>query len=244
VVREGLKNRSFSDDVVKQIVSRVQEIEHVRPLHACVSWVYQAIESLKENDHPYEREEWASAIAVVEASLRRVYEDFMQLGYVKAWLEKHDSFWSLFDDSDRLEAIAAFLRSGASLNLLQELMALGERIGMNDGISLLAKSAMVDPGLSDQTHYVAYGHSHVFVQRALSIRNGQENVYFNSGTWRPRFVQADNHKDFVSWKEMSYLLFYSSEEDLVKGNEKRDKGVSFETWSGTKLKAQRGVSET
>jgi len=235
-VRNRLRGQGLDNETVEHVVKHIQRIEHVRPLHACISWVLQAIEELKESDCELQEDQWDTVVETVESSLRQVYDEFLELDYVKEWMSKHERLLTPFDDTDKLEAIGDFLRSGASLNLLQNLMALGEKLGINDGVSSLAKNAQLDPSITDQIHYIAYGHSHVFAQRAMRVENRQEKVYFNSGTWRPRFVQADNHRDFVSWKEMSYLVYYGPDEDLIKGNAHRNKGVSFETWAGTKLK--------
>jgi hypothetical protein len=52
-----------------------------------------------------------------------------------------------------------------------------------------------------------------------------EQVYLNTGTWRSRHFRATQNKSFISWKNMTYVVFYKKEE--------REAGFPlFETWTG------------
>jgi hypothetical protein len=78
--------------------------------------------------------------------------------------------------------------------------------------------------------FIVYGHTHHYeivplqsVQRGDNVTN---QVYINSGTWRPVHELAKLHpsqKQFVGYHVMTYLAFF-------KGNER--KGRAFETWTG------------
>lgn len=78
--------------------------------------------------------------------------------------------------------------------------------------------------------FIVYGHTHHYeivplqsVQRGGNVTN---QVYINSGTWRPVHELARFHptqKQFVGYHVMTYLAFF-------KGNER--KGRAFESWTG------------
>ena len=78
--------------------------------------------------------------------------------------------------------------------------------------------------------FIVYGHTHHYeivplqsIQTAGTVTN---QIYINSGTWRPVHELARFHpgqKQFVGYDVMTYLAFF-------KGNER--KGRSFESWTG------------
>jgi len=78
--------------------------------------------------------------------------------------------------------------------------------------------------------FIVYGHTHHYELIPLqSVQRGNRSVdqiYLNSGTWRPVHELAQFHpgqKHFVSYHVMTYLAFF-------KENER--KGRAFESWSG------------
>jgi hypothetical protein len=48
----------------------------------------------------------------------------------------------------------------------------------------------------------------------------------NTGTWRGRYTKATRDGSFVSWKNMTYVIFY-------KPDERETPFPVFETWTGT-----------
>lgn len=78
--------------------------------------------------------------------------------------------------------------------------------------------------------FIVYGHTHHYeivplqsVQAGGNVRN---QIYINSGTWRPVHELARFHpsqKQFVGYHVMTYLAFF-------KGDER--KGRAFESWTG------------
>jgi UDP-2,3-diacylglucosamine pyrophosphatase LpxH len=78
--------------------------------------------------------------------------------------------------------------------------------------------------------FIVYGHTHHYeiVPLQTSIRENcvTNQIYINSGTWRPVRELARLHpsqKHFIGYHVMTYLTFF-------KGNERKGKG--FETWTG------------
>ena len=78
--------------------------------------------------------------------------------------------------------------------------------------------------------FIVYGHTHhqeiVPLQSMLNKGAPRNQIYINSGTWRPVHELARFHpaqKQFVGYHVMTYLAFF-------KGDER--KGKAFESWTG------------
>jgi UDP-2,3-diacylglucosamine pyrophosphatase LpxH len=78
--------------------------------------------------------------------------------------------------------------------------------------------------------FIVYGHTHHYeivpLRSAQDGGNAANQIYINSGTWRPVHELARFHpgqKQFVGYHVMTYLTFF-------KGDER--KGRSFESWTG------------
>ncbi len=80
-------------------------------------------------------------------------------------------------------------------------------------------------------NFIVYGHTHQYeIVPLQSVKKGVDvsnQIYINSGTWRPVHELARFHpgqKQFIGYHVMTYLAFY-------KGDER--KGKAFESWTGT-----------
>jgi len=78
--------------------------------------------------------------------------------------------------------------------------------------------------------FIVYGHTHHYELVPLqAVQQGDrsvEQIYINSGTWRPVHELAQFHpgqKHFVGYHVMTYLAFFKNDER---------KGRAFESWSG------------
>ncbi|MBA7552649.1 hypothetical protein ES705_45219 [subsurface metagenome] len=78
------------------------------------------------------------------------------------------------------------------------------------------------------------GHTHAPKIEALALSNNNsksyEYVYLNSGTWRKSYYQCRDKSGFISWRNMTYVIFYTPEE---KSNEL--KSPVFEIWQGAEM---------
>jgi UDP-2,3-diacylglucosamine pyrophosphatase LpxH len=238
-IRRELVAAGIAPDVVDGVATRLQDIEDVRPMHAAVQWIYYTAAEIREKSAlpPAVKQR---VTEIIEDTIPAVYGAFLEMPFVRAWLAEHDRWTTPFDEADKLKALGVLLRHRVSLTGVQLFCAAFEKLGLL-GDDSLARAALDEKLLQDPRsgiHYVTYGHTHTYEQVALRQLEGHEKIYFNSGTWRPRHVQAKNRQDFVGWKEMAYLVFYNEREDPLRRGP-GDKGVSFETWSGTMLKSRR-----
>jgi hypothetical protein len=80
---------------------------------------------------------------------------------------------------------------------------------------------------------VVYGHTHSpqqipLIIRKISKKRENEQVYFNSGTWRKVFDRTafDRKKyDFIGWYVMTLIIFYLEEE--------KEPDRNYEMWSAS-----------
>jgi len=77
--------------------------------------------------------------------------------------------------------------------------------------------------------HVVYGHTHeplvVPLRKVPDSQAPLEQVYLNTGTWRARHWKATQDDSFISWKNMTYVIFYREDE-------RTGSKANFETWTG------------
>ena len=80
--------------------------------------------------------------------------------------------------------------------------------------------------------YVVYGHTHDPKQVPIEVtRNKRKRVYINTGTWRARHRRCEQGDGFITWKNLTYVIFYKAGEKASS----QGQGIeypTFETWSG------------
>ncbi len=243
-VRELLKGR-VRPEVAEGVYAHLQNIENVRPVTAAIPWIWHEAGALGELDlAPGTDDEWQDderehVIDAVSEAAATVGREFMSLPFVERWVKERDK-WG-WDEADELQALSGLLKLGVGMRELSGLMKTydGFRRFAGKHTDPQREGAFGEPGLATtEYHYVVYGHTHEYEQAALRVVEGHEKIYVNSGTWRPRFFLADNREDFVEWKEMTYLVFFTPEEDLG-GYEGHYKGHSMLTWTGSMVKRRR-----
>jgi UDP-2,3-diacylglucosamine pyrophosphatase LpxH len=83
--------------------------------------------------------------------------------------------------------------------------------------------------LPPNIQYVVYGHTHDPLEKPLrtvpSSPAPLQQVYLNTGTWRMRHWKATQDDSFISWKNMTYVIFY-------RDDERTGRKADFETWTG------------
>jgi len=78
---------------------------------------------------------------------------------------------------------------------------------------------------------IVYGHTHNPREELLSVGAKGEPVYYlNSGTWHQKLDAAADGTDFVSHKNMTYVVVYDSDEATTRQHVAQQ---YFETWTGT-----------
>lgn len=198
-----------------RIIENFQEIDNVRPLGAVIEWLLYQVK-----DNP----QWL--VKLIGETVDKVIKDFNNLDFVKAWFNRHDKWFDPFDKADQIQ-IALYILEKFNFFSLDKLFSLAAKVGATkfaDPLSEAApdESALLNPSIS----YVVYGHTHEPLVAPLRIRGNNEQIYLNTGTWRARYQKSVRDNSFISWKNMTYVIFY-------RDNERPGRQADFETWTGT-----------
>jgi hypothetical protein len=79
---------------------------------------------------------------------------------------------------------------------------------------------------------VIAGHTHDPQVALLGVRNGAEQYYIDTGTWRNRVPSTPDKRTFGRVKALTYVLVYGRNEDLGTTPVAGGKTWSFDYWSG------------
>ena len=192
-----------------EFIQGLREIDNVRPLFDIVSWI--------------------------DGLLRRTCPDPLVAKQVKSvWNELAAEFFKI-----------PFVRTHPKVNRMKWAQNLTRAISLSTLTKLVRKfgglfrlpdhpdytNTLREPAFLDRTaRCIVYGHTHQYVLAPLKVATTAQGtlnqVYINSGTWRPYHQLAKSQpqeEQFVPYQLMTYLAFYKDDE---RG------GRRFESWSG------------
>ena len=165
-------------------------------------------------------------IEVIEESVDVVIREFNDLEFAKAWFERHDKWLDPFDKADQIQ-IGLYILEKFKVFSLEKLFSLVTKAGAAKLADPLLEAAPTETVLLDpRIRYVAYGHTHDPLVVPMRVRGDQEQIYLNTGTWRARYQKSVRDNSFISWKNMTYVIFY-------RDDERPGRKADFETWTGT-----------
>ena len=170
-----------------------------------------------------------------ESAIDKAINLFNGLNYVKLWYERHDRWTNPIDEADKIQTFL-FLLTKLKLSTLDEIMHFLDKV---KGLGFFIKDDLREAApkefsqLDPHFRYVVYGHTHdplvAALPSCLPLPGDSlpvEKVYLNTGTWRVRYYQADQDHSFMSWNNMTYVIFYREDE-------RQERKADFETWTGT-----------
>jgi UDP-2,3-diacylglucosamine pyrophosphatase LpxH len=213
---KGIPGLSPADQ--QKIIRNFQEIENVRPLSAVIEWLLYQVQqnrTLKE---------------VIENTVQEVIDYFDSLDFVESWYGRHDKWTDWWDDADKIQAFLFLLRNFKLYRTekLWDLAIKAKDYFVKD--DLLEAAPQEYSHLDSAIRYVVYGHTHdplVSPVRSIPLDPFPlEQIYLNTGTWRGRHFKATQDDSFISWKNMTYVIFYQE-------GERGTPFPVFETWTGT-----------
>jgi len=211
---------NLSSKEQKTLQRNFQEIENVRPFSATLAWLLYRVREDRELKEQ------------IEDSVDQVIHEFNDLQFVKEWYQRHDKWYNPFDEADKIQSALFFLENFKvfSTEKLFELLGKLKKFFTKD--ELLEGASREFSRLDNRIQYVVYGHTHNPIKIPLRVQTiddkVQQQVYLNTGTWRKRYYECQESEDFIGWKQITYLIFYTKKE---KPNE-LDLPV-FETWTGS-----------
>jgi UDP-2,3-diacylglucosamine pyrophosphatase LpxH len=234
------------------LVKEVQDVDNIRPVSRILDWYDQRIEHYeqlsKEGINTLQNK---NVGGLMEDALDEVIRKLINIPFIQEW-KKPGMFSDELVRSTRNNAVrfltnlalrATDTRGVAALVLgsLQARSGLQQIVG-DEEVDGHAAAAYAEPCWSENQaiRFILYGHTHQPMVQTLAAGDDYDVLYINTGTWRQflfRTLGLNKKAGFVRLKQMSYVVFYSAEED----DERREKGgsVSFDMWTGYKGKHYR-----
>jgi UDP-2,3-diacylglucosamine pyrophosphatase LpxH len=212
-LRRRLQDTTLPPAEKERIVENFQEIENVRPLSAVIEWLLYQVSQTR----------WLKEIIedTVDAGIKR----FNDLQFVKDWYDRHDKWLNPIDEADKIQAVL-YLLEKFKVFPTEKLLSLAIKAHKFFARDDLLEAAPEEFFLDGRVRYVVHGHTHTPLVMPIRNKDSQEHIYLNTGTWRTRYQKSTRDGSFVSWKNMTFLVFYKKEE--------RDADIpTFETWTGT-----------
>jgi UDP-2,3-diacylglucosamine pyrophosphatase LpxH len=197
----------------REVLQRIEELDHVRPLWAIPRWVRGVVEEIGDPE----------LRARVQGAWRRSVGEFLASSLVR-------ELTGGFRPWKPLWWLKLLLRTpwGLAERVLQRTWArrLLDR-NNREFVKLAAADRETLSGTGGPVDLVVYGHTHIPRQVPLDVRGRRRLVYFNTGTWRKTVRPAEHgsrgDRDFIPWQVMSYLVLY-------RRGENRD--YRYEMWQG------------
>lgn len=213
----------YTPKEIEQIYTNFQDIENVRPLEATVDWLFHQVQ--KHSD----------LRKIIEDVIDDVVREFEKLTFVKDWYERHDKWYRILDEADKVQLVLDILKR-FKITSTGRLLSLIDKVREIDfGQDKHAEAAVREfSSLDTNIRYIVYGHTHDPKQVPLQVvgRPPEElkRVYLNTGTWRSRHRRCEQGDGFIDWKNLTYVIFYNKDE--VASSESDIAFPTFETWSG------------
>jgi UDP-2,3-diacylglucosamine pyrophosphatase LpxH len=195
--------------VPAEFLRGLREVDNIRPLSDVAAWIDGLVRRTCPDPH-------------VAKQVKRVWNQLASEFFKIPFVKKHPKIGRM--------KWAQNLTRGWSLNLLSRLaQKFAGLFGSSDHPDY--KNALEEAAFLDRSaRCIVYGHTHQYVLTPLDVSNTRQGafnqVYLNSGTWRPYHQLAKHHpqeEQFVPYQLMTYLAFYQDDE---RG------GQRFESWSG------------
>jgi hypothetical protein len=194
-----------------ECIRGLKEIDNVRPVQMSPVWIAGVVARTSRN--PGEA-----------AAIKGVWNDMVTGFFLLDFVKQHYAprYW--------LTLLTWWFSRLLPLQLVGRILV---RFNANSAPSSPSyQNALSEPALaSGSTLTVVYGHTHIYQLVPLDSKGlfeqPEEQIYINSGTWRPYHELAMRHPaqlQFVGYHLFTFLGFY-------KDGERR--GRSYEVWNGT-----------
>lgn len=225
------ENPQAYSDVPLDLVENLKNIDNVRPASHILDWIYYQIKDIDKE----------GVRKLVAEALRQTITEMLKIGVVQQWRSPDTALagvlrivsnkWLNWIPGDLMKVVDA-----------EELLPLF--MGASEGPSTLEKDPLAQAACREQVWkndenipFILYGHTHLPLQEPVAQEGARDIIYLNTGTWRNRFYRTiceSQPPGFVEWRQMTYCIFYSRDEDL---DNKQAGTVSFDVWTGIKKKA-------
>ena len=153
--------------------------------------------------------------------MRALASRFQDLDFTNAWVDRHHRFLEI-DAACLLRLVLAGL-SAPSWFPVAWIARQIERVLASKNPRTVTRKGAIREELARvgdrEMRFVVYGHTHR--PEHVPLRGGErvQDVYLNTGTYRPGVFRADDGEGFVGWQRLAYVCICSAEEAV--GQESR-----------------------
>lgn len=225
-VWQELQGRFPGEAWIDAVYEHLCGVEDVRPLGAVLRWVASAGAHVHRVAFTDPVRQVGAVLDAVDKVAPDLVRDMIRLPYTRAWLKRRRWFRAGWQKAMQLRLLGLALRlfTPTQLAPLLEWGPVARWLARPDDSLKLRAAEMLAAHPAD---YAVCGHTHEFQHVPLRDppRGGAVQVYFNSGTWRPRTYETLDRSGFRSVKEMTYLVFHAGK-----------RSAAYETWNGVMLK--------
>jgi len=204
-----VQDQQITAEERQRIVDRLKELDNLRPVTEAPAWVLGVLGDTQSRE----------AKQIIEETWKRCVEEFVKVPYVagQSWFRRFPL------------KLALKLSSHVWKPILERVLGWLNLFAFGVGEDRYRRSAIKEERFrSKQASYVLYGHTHNYLLAPLPRLQpvtdpGQDNVYFNTGTWRMTWNKARNTRDFIGWHVLTYVAIFRREEN---------REYTFEVWHG------------
>jgi UDP-2,3-diacylglucosamine pyrophosphatase LpxH len=204
------EEKVFSPEQADRIHDLMKRIEDVRPLMSAFHWASYEVKRLGSMMGPVRGRALTRAF---DDTIRTIAADFRRLEFYRAWAAQcrdlgHFGLAKLLDVIlVAMETLGGRL-GGVAMQFDRLLAGVDPRDNARSG----ARRERLDAVSVKGTRLVIYGHTHVPIQAALHAGDRTEDIYLNTGTYRPGVFRAEDGRSFVGWQRLAYTIVHSQEE--------------------------------
>ncbi|WP_147532792.1 metallophosphoesterase [Bacillus marasmi] len=224
-IQKHLNGTQLSSENQQVICDHFRNLFDIRPLTAIIHWLFYQVEHSTKYDKDVKEK--------INLAFQEVGEEFVKLDFVKRWIRQNDLLWNPMDQADIVQMLISILRT-FNMNSFKWQLSLWEKSKYVR--NLFTTDHYLDGAVKDFNNeakdyqYLLYGHTHQPLQKAINIIDkDKEQLYLNTGTWRPAYYQTTSKTGFTSWNNLTYTIIYQPGEfhagkTIIKPR--------FEVWTG------------
>lgn len=208
----------LGDELPPACIDGLKEIDNLRPTLIIPVW----LDGLLQKTCPD---------AALQKKVKDVWDETVDNLIHLPFVQQHHSLFHLFDSVDDLEWGLKFSKGVFRGNLGPIYAWVTQKTGIGTQDGSYSKFAIGEDAFkSRMARFIVYGHTHHYemvpLDSTLMPEGILDQIYINSGTWRPYHELARLHpeqEEFVPYQVMTYIAFFK---DGERG------GRAFEIWSG------------
>jgi UDP-2,3-diacylglucosamine pyrophosphatase LpxH len=212
---EAVKSE-IGEETERDLILKIQEIDHVRPLLDIPLWIHGACRRSK--------------LPGTEKQVKKVWNKLVKKFLKMKFVKKHDTWWPM----EAVDALQLALEISTVFSL-KDIVNSPIRKLFKKRRDYVRKAYREEYRRKNMVEFIVYGHTHHHQVVPLDVvpldpvpipGRFLQSIYFNTGTWRRIHENTafdKKNQKFLSRDVMTFIAFYLKEE---RG------GRRFEVWNG------------